>query len=292
MTRVKSRYDDPTCLAQVEDAAAELLPGERKTGVLCPFCGGGRTRERTLGISKDEDGLVFFRCFRVSCGIQGRTRSSVRGWAGDPTTKRREPKKEIQRLDLSLLQGVGGSLWDERLRRLYDLGTNEYDRLGWRVLDKGRDTERLAIPVRGRESDLRGYEVKAFDTRYGPKSRLIHAPTSPEAPLWGSYISPQVPPLVRRPLVVVEDSISALKVSRHTDSYCLLGTDVSTDKGLELADISGDRPIYLCLDKDASEKAAIVTRKMRFLLPNLRNVPIMRDLKFYTDQEILNLIEN
>lgn len=87
-------------------------------------------------------------------------------------------------------------------------------------------------------------------------------------------------------VVVVEDQLSAIKLSRFHRSVAILGADISSEGLMELYDYSLVQ--YLSLDKDALEKALSLERRYRNLL-NFKIVPVDRDPKYWENYELKTL---
>jgi hypothetical protein len=290
MMRQKSRRAEGEALAQIRKAAGVLQPGSRTTGLRCPVCGGGRTGEKSFGISLDSSGVAFYRCFRARCGVRGALGTPDGNWLRDTSLSgiRNVSRKPMETPNL---QGLEGSLWGTRLHDKYGLDPGEADWADWGVANKGGSNESLFIPVVSPDKVRRGYEVKAYTpSSYGGKSRSFRSGNADTDGAWASYY-PRRSSGSDRPLVVCEDSISALKVSRHADCYCLIGTHISTDKGLEINDLSVGRRALLCLDRDATDTAADTCKRLRWTCPSLVLTPIRKDLKYYSDAELLELLD-
>lgn len=91
------------------------------------------------------------------------------------------------------------------------------------------------------------------------------------------------------PVVLVEDVLSALKVSRQFVSVSLMGSHVSLDAMMEVCKYSDQ--IVLCLDRDATKNAFDLKKRFMFICPQLRVVPLPgKDLKYIPDRDIRTCI--
>ncbi len=62
--------------------------GQTENGIICPACGGGKTKEKSLNVTIDPDGLgLTFNCHRGSCGNHGGKRLSARLQGGLSTNR-------------------------------------------------------------------------------------------------------------------------------------------------------------------------------------------------------------
>jgi hypothetical protein len=89
------------------------------------------------------------------------------------------------------------------------------------------------------------------------------------------------------PLVVVEDCISAIKISRYTASMPVLGSDLSPAKLKRLASVlEASRGIVVWLDGNMYHKAQRIASRLQMLGVEARAVYTELDPKEYTDDEI------
>ncbi len=67
-----------------------------------------------------------------------------------------------------------------------------------------------------------------------------------------------------------------------------MGTNVNIDKILDIRTAFPDKVLYLCLDRDATTKAASIMDRFR-LVADIRVIPLTRDAKHLSDTEIGDL---
>lgn len=94
-----------------------------------------------------------------------------------------------------------------------------------------------------------------------------------------------------KPIVLVEDLVSAIKVSRHYNAVPLFGTTCPPEALKQLLSVSNLLTVWL--DKDALKNALKVRSdafKQGFSVVHLLRTDL--DPKCYTDQEIINYLEN
>ena len=264
--------------------AAELEKGTTER-TDCPWCGGGQDHERAFAVTRTSEAEALYKCHRATCGRSGRL--AVWGFKleqisdnSSPQTKQFTPKlytRNIHQL---------GEEWAAELLDLYEINREEADWVGWRI---EADSGSLVCPVRSPLGVVRGVEVR--------RSK-IQVPIMP-APKTISYRFLDEPWLgwyrgieSAGPIILVEDAISALKVSRQFRAVCLHGCHVSLEMLLEIIEIAGGKEdIVLALDKDATSKALKFIVEWRFLAPNFRAVPLEKDLKYVSDKEILSRLK-
>lgn len=273
----------------ISHIASELQPEERKGSLVCPFCDGGKTRERSFGVGKRKDGTIYYKCFRVHCGKSGVAGQSRSNSSFSPSNRR-----TVERPVLPPLQDVEGP-WKTRLTE-HGIGTGPTDtstKLGWQTSDNGTC---LWIPLRTCDGVHIGYEARRISG--DPKSRIFRfnkdsfvrnfcerSPRSSEDVLREDVLDRNLPTLV------VEDSISALKASQITDTYSLQGTNFTTDHLFELVSYMDERIVLLALDKDATQKAAGLVRRYRFYSQFIRICPLQVDVKHLNLEEIKELVD-
>lgn len=91
--------------------------------------------------------------------------------------------------------------------------------------------------------------------------------------------------------MLVEDQMSAIKLSPFIHSAALLSTDLTTSKVDELK-INSYQTIWLALDKDATLRALRMQMLYRNELPNLKVVALPRDVKNMNEEELNELLRS
>lgn len=98
---------------------------------------------------------------------------------------------------------------------------------------------------------------------------------------------------VTRPLVVVEDCISAIKISRYTASMPVLGSSLSPAKLKRMAGLlEASMGILVWLDGNMYNKAQEMATRLQLLGVEARAVYTDLDPKEYTDIEIQKTLDN
>jgi len=241
--------------------------GEPGTSLLCPMCDGGRTGEGSLSVFQ-EGAFATLKCWRAGCGYWARVML-------DPTAKVEAPKFKPR--------PYRGGLWPLSRNTLAELssryGLRPQTRVYVRdVTSEGFDPEgsvawSVYFPVYGPVAGDRGGVLRRFGTFEGPKS-ITYKTTDEPFQAW--YLGEP-----GRPLVIVEDTISALRCWQlGYNSVALLGTNLNRAKFEEIAAFGGT-PL-LALDRDAFSVAVKAARRFG----NLRPVLLDRDLKDCSDEEI------
>lgn len=91
-------------------------------------------------------------------------------------------------------------------------------------------------------------------------------------------------------LILVEDILSATKVAQVAPAAALLGTTLSKADCLYLKSI-GVRDVILILDPDAISTAIRIKHRVGGLFRNFYVVPVVKDPKAYTTDELKSLLK-
>lgn len=153
---------------------------------------------------------------------------------------------------------------------------------------------RYALPLYGPDHIRRGWQLRRpwdgapmWQTMtYTPAIKAdtyMDRPGSPHSHYWGDGFY-DLDAGLARPLVLVEDPLSAIKlVGEGYDSVALLGTPVNPDmvRVAELASRANlwDRETILALDADATDKAFAFVRQYGSAFRNIRIAILEQDLK-------------
>jgi Zn ribbon nucleic-acid-binding protein len=108
-----------------------------------------------------------------------------------------------------------------------------------------------------------------------------------EQPKWLSFgTKPKTIRGAGAPLVFVEDIISAIKVSRHTECLCLFGSHITIDM-VPL----GRQPYVIWLDADKAQESAKYAKRLRVMGMQAHSLVTEKDPKEYNDNEIVNYLK-
>lgn len=221
--------------------------GFQMAGRLCPVCGGGATKERSFSIGRSNDG-VWYKCWRAKCGAKGS-------------------------IDLHGIRYASVVVNEDTAHR----ACQEHDAYVQKLIDE--------VPV----GDVQKFRIQAYDGRVkgiqlrSSRARNTHLKSGEFA---GGFFFPSLFG-TRAKIVVVEDPLSAQAVANAgTLAYCLFGTNLSDDKVVEIIEARHGTSVWLCLDKDATVKAAEYVLKYRLIAPTLKLMPIQRDLKHLSQEEL------
>ena len=261
--------------------AAALDVGQSRK-LLCPDCGGGRTGEISLSVTRTTDGILF-QCYRASC--------TTRGYIGEYGRPQQDSATQLKlstyhhpilplddadeqffwdRFGLANMAGIFVSMRDEYILAITSpLG---YSR-GYTV----RQPVWKGTPQAPRQ----GFTYP--DGSSPPKAKIYNHVAEPMQSFCRSHITNEV-------LVVVEDQISAMKVAQiGVASVALGGTGVNLAKVREWTSI-GAQSVLLALDADATDQAFRIARKWHPAFDHLRVVMLEQDLKDSDNDDILSIL--
>lgn len=268
-------------LSELRLLAGEVPVGSTAHRQLCPKCGGGRTRELSLSITRVAEAEFKYCCHRASCGYRGGyggalggSSELVRASDGSRESAVRVFRGAILRL---------GEEWLSELHGSYGFREADATRFGWgESADK-----RLVVRICGPQGVERGIELRAGRSTgawTGPKSIGYRATPEP----WMGWFRPVGLP--DGPTVVVEDTLSAAKLAvAGFTGVSLMGTALSPDKAEELC--AHGRTVVLALDRDAGALALSLRRRYGFVLGNFKVLLLSKDIKYNTPEEIQKMVK-
>lgn len=272
----------------ISEFGAELPVGCTDNGRRCPFCEGGRNGDRGFSITRTSEIELKYCCHRASCGKAGVILSPgfKSDYGGVHSTSQVFDKRKSPRRVYDGKTGELDSEWLSNLDKLFGLTVEDTDRYNW-CLDI--DTRELVVPILAPTGIQRGTELRRYKVYKGrgPKTKIY---ISEDMARMGWFRKSS---FGEGPIVLVEDAISALKVSRQAEVACLLGSYLGLDHILEIVEVSGDRLVLLALDRDATSKAIEFIKDWRFIAPNFVPCPLSKeDLKYWSNEEIKELLDN
>lgn len=274
---------------EIEIDALHLSIGESETDLVCPFCGGGRSGERTFGITRIDTGLLY-NCYRASCA-DGRGFTATRGdllTGSKPVAKSKW--KGPYRGEFRPLKRSDREYFANRfdLERPYIgfIGVNESDH--------------YVLEVKTMDGYVRGYVVRrgcwsgypACERRAessGPKSRAY---SNTDGGLLLSWHNPDVSNARwTGNIIVVEDQISAAKVAQAGyTGVALTGSYLGEDKVKEIARYKPAK-LVIALDADATGEAFKAARKWGLAFPAVQVLQLEKDIKDMKRSEVEKLLQ-
>lgn len=259
----------------IEGAALELGESVR---MVCPFCGGGSTNEKSLVLTHTDDGALLFICHRDHCGIRGSLGgvSGVRSLdVGVQPRNRLRPEPQSGVLALGLLDVEAPEQRDACMIAWH----LKYVPSGW---GWSRRLQRVAMPVLSPTSLVRGYVCRQLDPREpGPKT-LNYKDVFDQPWLHWGYGSNA------RRVWIVEDIPSCERLFQVGETACaLMGTYASADVLEEILAVAKGRPLIVALDKDAIKSSVTLMEELRLRHsgPVVASL-LLKDIKNMNDKEL------
>jgi len=249
------------------------LGAEESKYIICPACGGGPEKKRNFSLTRAYDGILY-HCFRDSCGVEGFLSSTRQLYQKKKRKKLFEPKY-LERPLKVLPETITN--W---LVNTYHLDRGVLEDHYWK---HDYLANRLAIPI---------YDVAARRVAWSCKS--LYKDNTPKSIEYWENKSPKLNiPLrsLRAPkTVLVEDSISSLRLLPFVSSIALLGTHMDYSTAFLLSKIAPR--IVVALDADTWEKKEVPTgiqlrNKFHLMFESFEVLRITKDPKDMDDDELV-----
>lgn len=235
-----------TARAQLALDAAALEPGT-SVRMVCPFCGGGRSREPCMVLTHGDDGALLFVCHRAHCGASGRL-------GGGPVLRRPDRRETVVRPydgpRFAIPEDVAAAVQER-----WHFNVSLPDTWCW-------SGSRLMMPIRGPLHEHRGWIGRALDDRK-PKVLTYREAVDCAFIHWAGDRA-------RQTIVVVEDIPSAERLARlHYRGVALLGTHMDDLAQREIVGeaLRNDVRVLVALDRDAARKTLAYTEALRWHVP-------------------------
>ena len=224
-----------------------LSVGETKM-FYCPTC--NAKHEDKLAITKTEDGALIYYCHRASCIEKGATNYRL-----DAAERLAKP---VDRFKPRKLKTPLVNPPTELYRFMHSKYGLDDEILKKNGMKYAPEQGRIYFPVMDRQGNILGDYTKAWE--YNAKSL-------PKALMYWHKDVPQIhfpfPDAKHGRLVLVEDIISAIKVSQIMPAAALLGTHITEAMALMIA--RNYKNVTLALDPDAFGKSVSMGKEWRSL---------------------------
>lgn len=240
--------------------------------IVCPTCGGGGSKERSLNIS-NTDGTVLWNCHRASC--------EEAGAAGDRGhfVRTKQPREERKR-KITPYEGQLAPLSEEWMEYLCES-------IGWKDVhhEHGRplyavEDDRIAYPIYSPLGSRRGWVLRSYDPSCRTKALTRMDTDEPHLSWYRTQNN--------NSCVVVEDIPSAVRASLYADSVALCGTGCGPDYAMEIAAYYTN--VVWALDADATDQAIKLMRRYAMLFENSQVLVLERDFKNEEEERLCELL--
>ena len=247
----------------------DLGDGDNTT-VVCPMCGGGSTRSKSMSIGRKAGDLVYI-CFRAKCGVRGKVHST-------PSVNHVPKKKrEYPQLDM---ESVGQHSDAKRICTQFGLDWSAVDNDSLARYEIAPDKGRICWTVFDPDGKVRGYVRRGYD---GQEPKAINWFYREDSTPLSWYLGGE------RPVIAVEDIPSAVRLSRAGRSaVALMGCHPGADAVAELVRTSPD--IVWALDPDATEKAIRLQQKWGMFFQSSSVLVLPKDVKDMTNEEFVEWV--
>lgn len=258
---------------------AHLAEGESVGGQLCPECGGGRSRERSLRVSRHK-GQLRAKCYRASCEWTYKGAVNVRNYF----IQNKHPTNEL--LPFPVVNNR--PLTDEEKDRLsvkFSIEQGMFDWAQWSHVDDFDYNRgpRFVLPILRPDGTARGKTYRSWDGHL-PKAQ-INKLSDEVMMCWYK------PKPYGKVLVVVEDQPSALRAAgAGVDALSLCGTLLDNARLAEIKH-QGYECVWLCLDQDATVNAFRMIAEFKFRLPQLKIKTLDTDVKNMNVEQFNKFLE-
>lgn len=237
---------------------------------VCPTCGGGSSREKSLVVTRDDSGTLLWICHRASCSTKGNNSSQnypILSTNPQPTKKARKK-----------FTGTTVPLREKHLEIIYKRwGIHEPQHWYWTPSHGGR----VAMSIRSPKYTHRGWVLRDIMNR-SPIKTLTYVDDGEEGISWyREHLTADT--------VVVEDIPSAVRASRYVNAVALLGTGVGLTRAQEIAEYSTGR-VTIALDQDATSQAFKLARRYAGLWGDVGVLMLEKDIKDMKEEEVKKLL--
>ena len=251
--------------------ALDLAVGESRYSY-CPFC--EASHENKLSVSRTEEGLLY-NCYRGSCGARG----FISSLPGTTQLELSRPKKKFKAKEFKYgLVDLPKWVVEDLLNK-YELTEEELNEQGFKYVPK---QDRLYSPLFDRNGQEYGGQTKLYGGgAVGPKTIIYRARETTGL----HYVNCKG----RRgeAICLVEDVLSAVKVSRYARGVALLGTGLREEQIAELREETDT--LILMLDPDMYQKMIGYKKKYSFYFRNFSMIMLSYDPKDTKHSELMRI---
>lgn len=267
-------------------AGAQLTAGQTRR-VLCPVCGGGKTAELSLTVSRVYDGRIAYHCHRASCDVGGYVDDVGSFTPNAPIQGRvlRPYDKPLRHVTPQDVQYFGDRFHLDEFTVERFIKVTDYDEYALPIYaDYGK---RIGVVIRQPvwSGDVECHR-KGKET--APKTMTYLEVDDEPISIYAS-MSPHI--LTLNSVVVVEDQISAIRVWQlGIPAVALLGTHMNMRRIRAIQRIGTDG-VVIALDEDATDKAFAMAQRWSLAFKSCRVAMLDTDIKDMDDEEIIDILQ-
>jgi hypothetical protein len=252
----------------------------------CPNCNG----KYSFSISR-VDGWIVYHCFRASCGLRGKIEDELsidvlrnilsRNDRVNDTDRSLAEEARCRQQTYSVpsyfISPLQNTLCYSLLKRynLLDFYSKNTD-----LIRYDPKLDRCVFILKDHNGVTKGAVGRSLSYSNTPRWRVYERIDS--CPFSPMGILPE-----ETPCILVEDCISACVLVPFIPSLALLGTSIPDEL---IAYLSPYSRLYIALDDDATRKSIVIQKKLSAYKPT-SIISLRKDLKYYSKQELENLIK-
>jgi len=249
----------PKQVEEIKLSSLGLGIGENTRVTKCPECG----VSGDFSITRYDLGL-FYVCYRASCGVRGFISSNSGAY-----------QKNVKEKPSKLFKYETTALKEEHYNFFLSKYTLLSKTLNLHGLSWCETLQRIIFPCFNKEGYIWGYNARYYreldHTNVGSKKvKSILYPENTNACIasWSRGV-------VTKPIVLVEDQTSAMKLSEDVSAIALLGHEVPEDLWEQIS----DREVIIALDADVSRKVGNILASNSLKVQALRAITLDMDIK-------------
>jgi len=237
--------------------------------VLCPFCDGGSSQEKSCNITQIDD-TILWNCHRAGClqsGAVGGRRNFIRIKQGENKRKQRFTpyEGELEHLSQEWLEFLEAKIgW-----------TSEHIEIARPMYAPQED--RVAYPIYSPMGLRRGWVLRSYASGAGRYKALTRMDS--DAPHMSWYRKQNT-----KCVVIVEDTPSAVRVAQYADAVAINGGGIGPEYAQEIA--AHYNSVVWALDADATETALKMHTRYAILFNESRVQVLERDFKDETEVDL------
>ena len=250
---------------------------------VCPFCQGGDNSDRgSFSITRTPD-RILYHCFRAKCPSYGSIPVSAVSASLDYHVSDKPDYEPVHYYrDLSHLPPeMVKTLWDRFGLTEAEISSNGFK---WAGSD-----QRVYMPVYNALGENTGAVLRDYTGVEKKKTLLYHwRPSTKSAGHWPRCDTSSV--VQHRPLVLVEDIVSSIRVARHCPAVALIGTEPSVELIKYL--VPRYPRVVLALDPDAYGRAMKHWRTYGLYFDKFQPIKLVCDPKDMTHSDLKEVLDH
>ena len=260
----------------VKMLALDLDVGDESELLKCPKCEGGRSGEKSFGIRRQPEGLLY-HCFRASCGARGFVPTGLHRNVPVEKPKKRKANPFYRSMD--------SYTW------VYEFLEDKFPAMTEKLAHQegvmySEQVQRILFPCYNHKGYRYAWNARAypeFNSSPEPKSILYFDNLEQER------LHFPVNFLLQKDVTVVEDQVSAMIGSQFAPCIALMGTDL-TESSVQLLCSMGIKNLRIALDPDATQKSIKIHNKYRLDFQSVYILTTNKDIKDLDTQTLLEVL--